>query len=304
MSSLEFLIWLENLRSSVTNALLVGASVMGSEEVYMVVLTTIYLCVGHRYGFHLFVMFLASAFLNGHLKEAFDSARPFELYPDSLHPLYAGSGEGGSFPSGHAQNAATVWGIIAIRQRTWSRRAIPLVLIALIAFSRLYCHLHWPADVVGGLLIGGLLVLLYLFLIGAWQASGRRLGLWQGAVVIVATSGLMCLLGSDVKVCVQSSGALLGAGLGFLLLEARGGFKAQAPPLTQVVKVIIALGVLFSVREGAGVALGKAVWAIWAQYAMVGFTCAYVLPKFFAESYNWGLMAGKSMEALQEEDEE
>ena len=105
MSSLDFLIALEQLRSPVTDAVMIGLSALGSEEFYLALLATIYLCVSHRFGFHLLMLFLAATYSNGLLKYAFGTQRPFVMYPDETHALYADSGGGPAFPSGHAQSA-------------------------------------------------------------------------------------------------------------------------------------------------------------------------------------------------------
>lgn len=286
MSSAEFLIWLERFRSPFTNATFIGASGLGSTEAYMVLLTGIYLCVGHRFGFRLMLMFLLSAYSNALLKIAFHTKRPFHIEGHPFHPLSEASAAGYSFPSGHAQNAAVVWSLIAIRQKSWRVRAPILLLIALIGLSRLYCEVHWPVDVVGGLLIGAVLVVVYLTMLGWWHSRGKRLSGGQWAVVVVGVAGLMYLVGYRDEVCRQSVGALLGSGLGYLLLDARG-FKAAAPLMTQVLKVAIALLVLLALQRGGESLLGDAHWAAALTYALIGFTAAYLLPVFFSQFPVW-----------------
>lgn len=299
MPSLDFLIWLEQFRSGLTNAIFIAASGLGSEEAYMALLTTIYLCVGHRFGFHLFIMFLTSAYSNAQLKVVFSTPRPYALYPDQLSPLYTGSGEGWAFPSGHAQNAAVVWGIVSIRLRSRRVRAAILALVALIAFSRLYVQVHWPLDVGGGLLIGFVLVIVYLAVIGAWTASNRQVTRTQWAVLVVAVAALMHLLGYGEETCLRSAGAFLGSALGFLLLEGRD-FKAAAPALTQALKVIVALAVLFGVQTGGKLLLGEAAWAISLRYVLIGFTAAYLLPVLFTQFHAWRSRIGAPRQAVSE----
>ena len=57
-----------------------------------------------------------------------------------------------SFPSGHTAAAfAAVSALYFSRQKLW----IPaLILALLIAFSRLYLYLHYPSDIVAGMLLG------------------------------------------------------------------------------------------------------------------------------------------------------
>ncbi|HSS94058.1 MAG TPA: phosphatase PAP2 family protein [Candidatus Dormibacteraeota bacterium] len=114
---------------------------------------------------------------------AFIAAQGLELlYKANLHhpgpPLSAAHSDGpsitelvsntgplaNSFPSGHVVRAVIVYGLLAFvisRLAPWPlvrRIAIPMatLLIALLAFDRVYLDVHWESDVVGGLLLGAI----------------------------------------------------------------------------------------------------------------------------------------------------
>jgi undecaprenyl-diphosphatase len=77
-----------------------------------------------------------------------------------------------SYPSGHAILTIALYFTIALllyRSRGWRW---PFVFAALVflanAYSRLYLAVHWPTDIVGGLLIG------LVWLIGTWRAFTRH----------------------------------------------------------------------------------------------------------------------------------
>jgi undecaprenyl-diphosphatase len=60
----------------------------------------------------------------------------------------------GSFPSGHAANAATIAvAAVVLFPRVWVA-AVGAVWVLLMAFSRTYLHAHWLSDTLGGAMVG------------------------------------------------------------------------------------------------------------------------------------------------------
>ena len=79
------------------------------------------------------------------LKHLFGRARPEEIIVISDY---------GSFPSGHAANAATIAAVaVVLFPRLWVVIA-GAVWVVLMAFSRTYLHAHWLSDTVGGAMVG------------------------------------------------------------------------------------------------------------------------------------------------------
>lgn len=85
--------------------------------------------------------------------------------PSVQHLVYAG---GYSFPSGHSIGSASLYGclfiifLILIRRSLWRRLlcGICLFMPLLIGYTRIYLHVHFPSDVLGGWLEGILFVLI------------------------------------------------------------------------------------------------------------------------------------------------
>lgn len=75
---------------------------------------------------------------------------------------WAAHASSSSFPSGHAMSAAIVYGTVGylaarLQRRRWARwltLTVAFVLIILICASRVYLGVHYPSDVVAGLVLG------------------------------------------------------------------------------------------------------------------------------------------------------
>jgi undecaprenyl-diphosphatase len=71
-----------------------------------------------------------------------------------------------SFPSGHVEGAVLFYGLIFLLARRIERRGVRLavqagsaIIVLSASFGRIWQGAHWPSDVIGALLLGGLLVL-------------------------------------------------------------------------------------------------------------------------------------------------
>lgn len=92
--------------------------------------------------------------------------RPFVTYPVDLLITAPASF---SFPSGHSLSSFAAATVIA---RSIPRLSLPIfILAALIAFSRVYLFVHYPLDVIVGLIIG---VSIGWLVTGLWKRIKRR----------------------------------------------------------------------------------------------------------------------------------
>lgn len=112
-------------------------------------------------GAHLLIVAAGSLSLNPTMKYLLDRDRPALFPPRGMYNW-------ASYPSGHAILTTALYFTLALmllRARGWRW---PLVvapaIVLLTCYSRLYLSVHWPTDLIGGLLIG------IVWLLGTWAA--------------------------------------------------------------------------------------------------------------------------------------
>ena len=99
------------------------------------------------------MLLFISGLINGFLKDFFQDPRPAMEF--MLDPRI---GDSYGWPSGHAQIAVTLWGLIAIEFKEKWLSYFCLLIIALISFSRMYLGVHDFGDVFAGLIIGAIVL--------------------------------------------------------------------------------------------------------------------------------------------------
>ena len=191
-----------------------------------------------RAGEQVLYTMLTSVPVNCMAKAAVSRPRPFiagvvtKLDP----PLSLSSlGDNLSFPSGHAQAAASFYGAAAFgakRIRAW---IVSILVMVLIACSRLYFGVHYPTDVIAGLLFGILIAVLWA-LVFLYLPRARHYILCAFAIVVIIIA--FFLHNSDF---LRATGLL--AGGAFFLPIADAVKRAPADDRMRLWRVPVGIGI-------------------------------------------------------------
>ncbi|GGO29210.1 phosphatase PAP2 family protein [Deinococcus humi] len=213
---------------------------LGRDEVFIVVLALYTWLWNPGGGRNLGVVFAGSYLVNSALKYGLNLPRPFANDPGSVSDAARATAGGPSLPSGHAQMSATLWGGIAAQVRRPAMWVVAILLIALIAGSRLVLGVHLPVDVIVGLLLGG---------IAAWvagRASFVDAGTWRWVVpVIVLLIAAFLPAGTP-----REFGTGLGLFAGFWY--ARPNFAPPRDLAGRLIVGVVGLIIVFAVFFGLG----------------------------------------------------
>ena len=289
-------------------------SLLGTAPFYLFIAPALLWCLDAGLGLRIGLGLSVSALLNAILKLAFHSPRPYWV-SEGVQAFAFETSFG--LPSGHAQNAVVVWGLLAAWiKKTWAWIAA-ILLMLMIGLSRLYLGVHFLGDVLVGWLVGALILWAFLRLerpVLAWL--GRRPVSQQILTALMASLGLL-LLGYLARLAlgewqtpetwitlamrvpeaeppnplalsglVLQAGVFFGLALGGILLKRQGWFNAGGPALQRILRYLVGLvGVLaMYTLLGAVTPDGEGLVALmlrYLRYALIGLWIAYLAPMLF-----------------------
>lgn len=153
---IQILDWIQTLRTPVGDVLMPLITSLGNAGIIWIILTVVLLAIPgtRKTGIVLAAALVLDVILcNGIIKNLVARTRPYDI--NTAVQLLIAKPHDYSFPSGHtAASFASVSALyFAGEKRMWKPA---LVLAVLIAFSRLYLYVHFPTDILGGILLGTL----------------------------------------------------------------------------------------------------------------------------------------------------
>ena len=150
---LDFLYLLQNLHNDLLNTIMVFITSLGDGGVIWLsaAIVMLFFKKTRRCGITIMAG-MALSFLLGNLSLKNLIARPRPCAVDSTVQLLIPYPSEYSFPSGHTLHSFTAATVIFLYFRKAGIGA--LLLAAAIAFSRMYLFVHYPTDILGGILLG------------------------------------------------------------------------------------------------------------------------------------------------------
>lgn len=156
----------EKLWGTVMDPIMIFFTHLGDEGIFWIALSVVLLLFKktRKLGLASLISIVCVSFMNSIvLKDLFGRLRPYlidsayweRVATDGWHytmPFENLKEKSFSFPSGHtATSFGAAFGIFYIDKK---KGIVPLILAVLIGFSRIYIHVHYPSDVIGGVISG------------------------------------------------------------------------------------------------------------------------------------------------------
>ena len=259
---MEFLYLIEKIRNPFFDYFFLLITHIGEELVFLAVAIIFFWCVDKKRGYFILLTGLIGTVINQALKLVFKVPRPWIKDPNFSFVGDANvEATGYSFPSGHTQNTAGTFGAIAITSKRYGFKVFCIVIIALVAFSRMYLGVHTPLDVGVSLLIATALV----FLFNPIFKNDERIDKFApyicvGAFLISLSLLLFAFLMSegDVDAANLESGkknavTLFACMLGFPIVyytdKCYIKFETRATWYAQIIKAVVGLGIVLAIMK-------------------------------------------------------
>ena len=247
-------------------------SLLGTEDFFMLALPILYWCVDSMLGIQVALILLVNTNINSAFKLALHGPRPYWFSP-KVSALASETSFG--VPSGHAQTAATIWGLLAAHLRKWWGWLIAVLLILLIGISRLYLGVHFPHDVLLGWLLGGLMLWLTLRFWEPVLARAKRMQAGRQVLAAFLASLVLFLLPllpflwlkatnwqppqdwamfatQAVSVSAEATvaGTFFGMLVGLIWLAGQGGFQTKGRWWKLILRFLLGVAGVFIIRYG------------------------------------------------------
>ena len=276
-------------RTSLLNYYFLFAAFLGQEEFFLIAPPAIYWLYDKKLGRRLVYLLMLGAWTNEAFKNLFRLPRPsVEI------ALVEEVGYG--LPSGHAQVGVMLWGYAGWKLRHTVRwlPALLLWVIASISFSRLYLGVHYPADVLTGLLLGALL-LWGLLSVEPWltrwygeRTPGQIVALAAGlsilALVLLPTGGRAW----PVEIAATEAGLIFGVLVGLDMEKRWVRFSVTGSAAQKIGRYLLGLLLLIFVWAGLRALFGLIDGGHLVEsglrvvrYALIGFTVTWWAPALF-----------------------
>jgi len=290
---MNILYYLESIRTPAGDAFFSAITQLGDETMAILLGVIIYWCVSKKWGAYTIVVTFMSLYVNQIAKIICRVPRPWVMDPGfTIVESAREAAEGYSFPSGHTADIVCTLGSWArFTKHKWVRFLF-IVLIALVAFSRLYLGVHYPKDVLFSLVVGIVLIFALYPVYTPDTGVSVRLRVSFLVICLLSVAFMIFMYVHTWPTDIDAGNLYSARKNSFLMIGVTTGmltgiyfdkkvldFRVKAPWWGQILKVVIGIVLLVLVKDGLKAILpDRLFWNAPRYYLVVVFaTCVWPL---------------------------
>ncbi|MFW9905850.1 MAG: phosphatase PAP2 family protein [Candidatus Thorarchaeota archaeon] len=217
--------------------LIFGLITIFGDQLFVVgIIGILFFCVDKKLAFRVALLATFTGFLTTLLKGFFGLERPYLEYKRlnkteirGIKDIIGQLPTDYTFPSGHSSNTGAFWTYLASRWRHPGFWGVAAFMIIMIPLSRCYLGVHWPTDIIFGVLLGIVISLLFIYLLPRMEQfavntsfSILLLCAIITPILVVAISFVVTIsVGNDFDLADTTSygGLMLGLFIGYMFEE-------------------------------------------------------------------------------------
>lgn len=239
----NFLVWLQKSANPFFDAFWTFITLFGEEVIIVAIVGLLYWCINKEFAKSVGYSILTSIAANGMIKNIVSRARPFQNENWDIINKRPDTADGFSFPSGHTQISTSVFTSLAIWLKKRWAWILAITISLLVGFSRLYLGVHFPTDVIAGLLFG----LFFAFVCNYLHKKIKKRYLLYIITIAIASIGLFYCTTEDF---FSGYGLLVGSLTAFLFEEKYVNFTMDVIWWKKVLRLIFGLFIILALKEG------------------------------------------------------
>lgn len=246
-------------------------TMLGEETFTVPLLAFIYWAVDKKFGEIIAFTAFTSLLFNNSIKDIFKFQRP--IGQEGIRTLRAETATGYSFPSGHAQGSASSLSAIALYLKNRTVSLLSGILIFLVGFSRLYLGVHYPKDVLAGIILGILIAILCAKLYKRFDNT-----MLYFVILVIFFFALGFSRSMDF---IKSLGSYAGFFLGILMEKKYVNFSTDGTLPKKVIRVILGVAIVLAIKSGLKVLFPDELLFHFIRYFIVTFFAIGIYPALF-----------------------
>jgi len=271
---IEIIKFIQSFSSPFLDMLFELVTMVGDDMFFIFFIALYYWCFNKAFGYKLAFICLTSGVLNTIIKEIVRFPRPIGY--EGIKSIRVETAGGYAFPSGHTQQTTALFTTLMLEFKKRWINIIGIVIVILVGFSRMYLGVHWPTDVLGGLIIG---VIWTLISFKVFDRSRKKDNpILMGLIVVPA---IICLIFFKTYTYYKAVGTLTGLWIGYVIEDRFIRYETKAIWWKQVVKIIIGFVGVILIKVYVKKMLPLSIYSDFVRYSLMAIWMTVVSPLTF-----------------------
>ena len=261
---MEFLYFLEGLRTPLGDAFFSLITHLGEETLFIIAGLLVFWCIDKLQGYYLLIVGLTGTVINQFLKLWFRIPRPWVKDPNlTIVESARAEATGYSFPSGHTQSSVGIFGAVARWNKQIAVRTICVAVCVLVPLSRMYLGVHTPSDVGVSIAVALILIIGIYPLLQKGAKNPKIMRMIMLFMLVISVTYVvfvefyafpsdidMANLENGTKNAYTMLGCIFGLWLTYEVDSRFIQFRTDALWWAQILKLVLGLAILMAIKAG------------------------------------------------------